>query len=311
VFKPSAAPLEFMDLPLDETHPVVWAINRYDRPTGRHYDIHTGLEIGIVLAGGSRRLYRQHLFEVRPGNIWLVAPWEPHGVQILRPKTTHLVLGMIPEFLGVPDVCSGCDWMRLFNRSVVQRPQTTTAQHRRTMLAMAKKIVVVLESNDPNRLARLRIAVQELLLDLMAIDPTTIGDKNGTPDLSNDETILAALRLVERDPGRKITLADAARASRISRTRFAEQFHTFTGLTFAQYLIRRRLRGVVGDLRGSNQKLQVIARRWGFADPSHLVRVFRKHAGCTPQNYRRESTLQTGLDRSPTTGTMPKPRMFV
>src|ERR1700722_921028 len=75
-------PLEFMDLLLDRSHPVAWTVNKYPRPTGRHFDIHAGLEIGVVLSGRSRRLYRDYQSETRAGDLWLIAPWEPHGVQI-------------------------------------------------------------------------------------------------------------------------------------------------------------------------------------------------------------------------------------
>ena len=40
MFDAAITPLEFMDLPLDDVHPVVWAINMYAKPTGKHYDIH-------------------------------------------------------------------------------------------------------------------------------------------------------------------------------------------------------------------------------------------------------------------------------
>jgi AraC-like DNA-binding protein len=305
-----ASPLEFMDLPLDDAHPVVWAINRFAKPTGKHFDIHAGLEIGIVLAGRSRRLYRNFQFDSQPGDVWLVAPWEPHGVQILKQQTHHLVLGVLPEFLGIPDTTAGCDWMRIFRQPPADRMRLMRPGQRKAILELAGSITDILQSTDPYRLAKLRIALQQLLLNLMELSSSEKDEPSQTHDESTGETLLAVLRLVERQPGRKITLADAARAAGMSRTRFAERFHAFTGLTFARYLTRRRLRGVVGDLRGGDTKLQVIAHRWGFADSSHLVRIFRQQAGCTPQVYRQRFKIGQHTHSTHEAGTMPRPELF-
>jgi len=303
-------PLEFMDLPLDEGHPLVWAVNKYAQPTGRHFDIHAGLEIGIVLAGKSRRLYQRHAFEAQPGDVWLVAPWEPHGVQILQRNTHHLVMGIAPQYLGIPDAWAGCDWMRLFRLPPARRLPRSRPAQRRAALSFASRFGKVLRSDDLYGRARLRIVLQEFLLELMT--RAELGDEAMESGGAVDDgaNLLEALRMVEEDCGRKIMLADAARAARMSRTRFAERFHSFTGLTFGNYLTRRRLRGVVGELRTTDGKLQTIAERWGFADASHLVRVFRRYAGCTPREYRQRRGREEGIGRAEM-GTMPRPRLFV
>lgn len=307
-----ASPLEFMDLPLERGNPVVWAVNEYASPTGRHFDIHVGLEVGIVLTGRSRRLYREHERIIEPGQFWLVAPWETHGVQILKPQTRHLVLGILPEYLGTSNAYTGCDWMELFRTSPAERPQTASAMERQNAKRFAGRFIAALESNGPHRLARLRILLQEFLLDIMERAPASAGGLpvSAPPD---EADLLTALRLVERDPSRKITLASAAHVAGMSRTRFAAQFHAFTGLTFARYLVRRRVRGAIGDLRGGGgRKLEVIAQRWGFADASHMIRLFRQQTGYTPEVYRRLNRGNSDDDgRAPHIGAMPRPNIFM
>lgn len=295
------APLEFMDLPLGQTMPIVWAVNEYARPTGRHFDIHAGIEIGVVLSGSSRRIYGEHSFIARPGNVWLTNLWEPHGMQILRPNTRHMVLGLLPEFLGYPDTLAGCDWLASFRLPPPQRPAGRS--HAKQNLQLARRMIACLSADDPLRLARLRILVQELLLSLMPADSRTPAE----PRLSSSGDLPALLRHVDEHAGDKITLADAAKAAGMSRSRFAEAFHQQTGLTFARYLTRRRIGGVMHDLRLGEHKLSTLADRWGFADASHLVRVFKQHANTTPDAYRRSA----GKVESPSRGSMPKPRVFM
>lgn len=302
--------LEFMNVPLNETCPAVWAINEYDQPTGRHVDVHVGIEFGIVLKGKSRRLYPDHSFIAQEGQIWFSGIWEPHGMQILQSGTRHLVLGLLPEFLGIPDSYARCDWLQLFRLPPRHRPQARSAVQRREALAFADRIIAIMRSTDPHRLARLRIAVQELLLYFMAAPQTATASETAHAMSPGRDHLLPALRLIDQYPDRKITLAIAADAAGISRSQFAEKFRLQTGITFARYLVRRRIGGAMGDLRATDQKLQTVAARWGFADASHLVRLFQNHVGLTPDAYRRENrarvtgAVHTEVER------MPKPRIF-
>lgn len=298
----AGALVEFMDVPLTDASPVVWTINEYDRPTPVHYDVHVGVELGIVLSGRSRRLYADYEFETRPGDVWFAGLWEPHGMQVLARDTRHLVFGLLPAFLGVPDHATGCDWMQLFRLPPHERPRASSVSQRRAVLGFAQRMTEIMRSNDRHRLARLRILIQEFLLHFMSSDHLLRATPRSASAGSSPVSLLPALRLIDRHPDRKLTLSDGAAAASMSRSQFAAQFHLQTGITFARYVARRRLGGVVGDLRETDDKLQTIATRWGFADASHLVRVFKQHTGATPDAYRRDRSAA-----SPTVARMPKP----
>ncbi|MGW4328143.1 helix-turn-helix domain-containing protein [Nocardia sp. NPDC004573] len=57
-----------------------------------------------------------------------------------------------------------------------------------------------------------------------------------------------------------------------------------------QWIIGQRLERVRGDLARPDQKhrtIAMIARRWGFRDPSHFARRFRAAYGLSPREWRR------------------------
>ncbi|WP_280255995.1 helix-turn-helix domain-containing protein [Nocardia abscessus] len=57
-----------------------------------------------------------------------------------------------------------------------------------------------------------------------------------------------------------------------------------------QWIIGQRLEQVRGDLARPDQKhrtIAMIARRWGFRDPSHFARRFRAAYGLSPREWRR------------------------
>jgi AraC-like DNA-binding protein len=101
-----------------------------------------------------------------------------------------------------------------------------------------------------------------------------------------------AVRLIEanaHDP--RYSIARLARTLDCSREHLAREFRRATGVSPLDYLTRRRVRLVAGELRSDRHKLDSIAPRCGFSSAAYLCRVFRKVAGVTPQQYRARPWL--------------------
>lgn len=64
-----------------------------------------------------------------------------------------------------------------------------------------------------------------------------------------------------------------------------------TGRTFAQTVMTLRVEGCARELAAgpARQTLTDTATRWGFADLSHMNRVFRTRFGCLPSEYRERA----------------------
>jgi AraC-like DNA-binding protein len=60
------------------------------------------------------------------------------------------------------------------------------------------------------------------------------------------------------------------------------------GVSLEQWIIAERLRGARDELaaQGSTRPIAVVARRWGFRDPTHFARRFRVAYGMTPSEWR-------------------------
>jgi AraC-like DNA-binding protein len=99
------------------------------------------------------------------------------------------------------------------------------------------------------------------------------------------------------------TVREIAHKRGMSRTRFAHYFKETTGLTPASFIIHVRIGEAARLLVSSDLKLSAIADLTGFADATHLCRVFRRHFYLTPDSYRRvmrlnESGSASRLERS-------------
>jgi AraC family transcriptional regulator len=84
-----------------------------------------------------------------------------------------------------------------------------------------------------------------------------------------------------------LSLIDAARACGLSRGHFAKAFRVSTGLTPHQWLQRHRIDKAKHLLLNRALSIAEIAASCGFADQSHLTRVFSRLVGDTPAAWRR------------------------
>jgi AraC family transcriptional regulator len=86
-----------------------------------------------------------------------------------------------------------------------------------------------------------------------------------------------------------LTLDELAASVALSRYHFARRFRVSTGTTPHEYVLQQRVARAQTLLTRTNYPLLDIALTCGFADQSHLNRVFKKHTGMPPGHYRKHS----------------------
>lgn len=75
------------------------------------------------------------------------------------------------------------------------------------------------------------------------------------------------------------------------------KFHEAVGMSFKEYVIRRKLSLAAADLRNTNLKILEVALKYGFSSHEAFTRAFCKYFGCTPRQYRKLSAQVSGDDK--------------
>jgi AraC-like DNA-binding protein len=83
-----------------------------------------------------------------------------------------------------------------------------------------------------------------------------------------------------------IEIEDLAMTVRCSRSHFHRAFRRSYGVSPHRYLMYRRLSRAQDLLKKTDLSLIEIAGRAGYADQSHLCRIFRRFLGITPRAFR-------------------------
>lgn len=95
------------------------------------------------------------------------------------------------------------------------------------------------------------------------------------------------LEFVSQHCHESLSQPDAARAAGMSTSSFRAFFKETTGWGFGDYLRDLRLERAARLLREGDESMAAIAQQTGFADQSHLTRLFKNKHGLSPLHYRK------------------------
>jgi AraC family transcriptional regulator len=100
--------------------------------------------------------------------------------------------------------------------------------------------------------------------------------------------LMRVVTYIETNIGGRITLGNLAATAGLSRMYFAKQFRATTGMRPHDFVLRKRIARAQQMLAATSDTLVDIALSVGFQTQAHFTTVFKKIAGNTPCQFRRE-----------------------
>jgi AraC family transcriptional regulator len=98
-------------------------------------------------------------------------------------------------------------------------------------------------------------------------------------------------QFIEKTLPAAITLADLRQVAGLSRGYLTRAFRASFGVSPGAFVRIKRMERAKSLMLTTTLPLSLIALECGFADQSHLSRVFRQITGSTPQRWRHENDL--------------------
>ena len=234
---------------------------------------HEQFGVGVITRGAQKSLSGRGMVEAGRGDTITVNPAEVHdGAPIGDAGRSWKMLYFAPSLIAqaARDVSEGNAGTYEFSRPVIR--------HAGVANLFGELFVAV--TADVRREAAFR--GEELLLRLV---PALMREQIGLDrSRSIPHGVVKAKQRVDDDPAMPVTLSDLARASGLSRFQLLRGFVRLTGLTPHAYIVQRRVNAARGMIaRGT--RLAEAALACGFADQSHMTRIFVRKYGISPGAY--------------------------
>lgn len=128
-----------------------------------------------------------------------------------------------------------------------------------------------------------------LLLSLSQ-DTSRIAPTHSPHASLDDERVKEAMLFIQKNYMEPLTLEDIANSIHVSKSECCRCFQRALGLTAFDYLLKYRIfESTRKIMRGDRaaESISTLAASVGFNNASYYNKIFKKHLGCTPTEYKK------------------------
>lgn len=103
-----------------------------------------------------------------------------------------------------------------------------------------------------------------------------------------DKIVESAVAFIEQHLSEKLMQTDIAELCGSNSYQLSRAFKRVHGITFQEYIVRRRIDKATELLQNNSASVIDVCWAVGFHDASHFTRMFQRHMGMTPSQYRHK-----------------------
>ncbi len=271
---------------------------------------HEFFEMVYVRRGRGLHIFEGRPTPVRAGDLYVISPGETHGYAMIDGGELHivnvlwlpaLVEDMLRAEAAVDPSLRGAHGL-LYVEPMLRR-ETRFANRLRLSGSAAYRIETLLDEmrREQTLLAPgCRLLLRHLFCTLLVLlsrayeaqterAPSPVSSRS-----PQQEAVARALQYIEENYARPLRVNEIAAHVALSPSRLAHLFKAGTGRGPIAYLQEFRIARACAELWNGARPVGEIAAGCGFDDARFFRRAFRRHTGCSPTEYRRQSTASPG-----------------
>lgn len=236
---------------------------------------HSGI---AVYLSGTTRLWMGMDYTLRRGDVLLIPEGMPH---CSSGESDGEMLGAM--------LCTGC--MRPPWAEPLKAAFNEVRRGQPAIRHLSDEALAQLEIVFSHLIAELAQDPQPLMIDGLMSQITALilraTPLSVTQTASSPPVIAAALSFIERRATDQISLSDVAQHVGRAPAHLAALMKRHTDRTVVEWITHGRMAVARQLLRGSEEAIESVAERAGFASPSHFHRTFKRLHQATPSQWRK------------------------
>lgn len=281
--QPSWGPDSSSRLDFEKGHLPIWAGRLQVHPRGgRATSVHAYAVVMLVTRGESKMRHAGDLV-VRAGDVHLIPPGDAHGAGASNAEGWGVAFH--PDALGEDGGAASRLGPLLRVRKGCHPVLRPTLPQRRRLTRWMRLLADEVARNEPGGEEAARSLLRLVLIELERMTAQT-----GTGEPPSLGLSRKALTYIETHCLEPLSLAQVAKALGRSSAHVAGVVRQETGRTVGEWILECRMAEARRRLRGTDERVDIIAERVGYADVTHFIRQFRRVHGVTPAAWRRKAT---------------------
>lgn len=260
----------------------------------RQEHIHNEFEFFVVLRGEGAAKIKNRSYDLKAGDIYLINSGEVHSYSrhpsndvVINNETDNAPLFL---FVQVSNHClreyfpqirttifESCNLRDLLNEQQVKQVIDLLIESAKLYFLEKPLYQLMILSNIAKVLA--------LCYDNVPYEIISEAQKNNLKQ--KNLRIERIISYIDANFETQIRLQDLAEQENLSPTHFSHLFTSLFGVTFQDYVNIKRMEQCIRLMPNKEKTLLEISYESGFSDPKYMNRMFMKHYGYTPKEYRR------------------------
>ncbi len=275
-----------------------FAIRRelHDAAHAPSWHSHEFIEMVYVQSGEGYHLFQDGRYQLVPGDIFFIHPGEPHAFDFPDRASVSIVNCLfLPAFLPeslwrtvVPSDALDYLYVHPFLHSDerFRRLVNLTGVACDYVRILLEQMLAEWAGGTGMGTGLLRIQMLELLLLLSREYGDQQPDFNSQPS-STQDMVKRLLGFIALHLDQKLSVETLAEHFHLSRRHLERLVRQETGKTIVDHIHNIRIAQARRLLEDSNETVSHIAERVGYQDPAFFSRLFSRHVGLSPSQYRR------------------------
>ena len=259
----------------------------------RQEHIHNEFELFLVLRGEGVAKIKSHTYDIKEGDIYLINSGEVHSYarnpanDILDSKkdtaplflfvqiSNHCLREYFPQIRTT--VFNSCNLRDFLSEEEVREVTN--------LLVESAKAYFIEENLYPLKVLG---NISKVIMRCYQKVPYEIISEAQKNNLKQKNLrIERIISYIDANFETQIRLQDLAEQENLSPTHFSHLFTSLFGVTFQDYVNIKRMEQCIRLMPNKEKTLLEISYESGFSDPKYMNRMFIKHFGYTPKEYRR------------------------